>query len=227
MDYRLKQLVRDNRGLRLHVWLVLAGSVGPLLAVDIAGEIGCHRDSVIDALRAMERDGYTAALGPGRHPRWTLTDKARQLPLPGLDYVEAEKFRLTSPVVAVDLDPAGESDQQHQQPSEAEKIRVRAQRPDLDEVLEELTRAGILEPTRSKLAADLWVTVERVRLTAKAARRSKGGPGVIVLNLRGHHEPPRDPDVRDVGREWSEYLDRRRGGAGCARQGEEGEDDDA
>ena len=62
MDYRLKQLVRDNRGLRLHVWLVLAGSAGPLLAVDIAGEIGCHRDSVIDALRAMERDGYTAAL---------------------------------------------------------------------------------------------------------------------------------------------------------------------
>jgi len=96
MDYRIKQLVRDNRGLRLHVWLVLAGSVGPLLAVDIAGEIGCHRDSVSDALRAMESDGYTAALGPGRHPRWVLTDKARQLSLPGLeDYVEAEKFRLS------------------------------------------------------------------------------------------------------------------------------------
>lgn len=222
MDIRIKQLVRDNRGVRLAVWLVLAGSAGPLLAVDIAGEIGCHRDSVSDALRAMERDGYTAALGSGRHPRWTLTDKARQLPLPGLelpggsDYVDAEKFLVTSPVVVVDLDLDRESDehgesQQQQQPSEAEKFRVTAPRSDLEQVLAELTAAGILEPTRSQLAADLWVTVDRVRRTAKAARRTNGRAGVMVLNLRGHVEPPRDPDEeRDVGREWSEYLKRRR-----------------
>ena len=84
VDPRVKKLVRDNRGLRLHVFVVLLFSPAPLMAKEIASDIGCSADRVEDLLRPMAEDGYTSAVGAGRHPRWTLTDRARQLPLPQL-----------------------------------------------------------------------------------------------------------------------------------------------
>jgi len=53
-----------------------------------------------------------------------------------------------------------------------------------------LAAAGIGEPTRSQLAADPWLTPERVRLTAEAKRRENKGPWAVVLDLRSHVEPP-------------------------------------
>jgi hypothetical protein len=83
-DSRVKRLLHDNRGLRLHIWVALFYAIRPLSARDIANDVGCSADRVEDLLDPMAQDGYTASIGSGRHPLWTLTDKARQLPLPSL-----------------------------------------------------------------------------------------------------------------------------------------------
>ncbi len=96
LDPRVRALVRDNKNTRLHILFVLWGLPGPTSAAEVAAEINCSADTVEDLLPRMEADGYVGRIGPGRHPRWCLTDKAAQLPLPGLVIFEGEKLTLNS-----------------------------------------------------------------------------------------------------------------------------------
>jgi hypothetical protein len=84
IDPRVQTLVRENRNMRLHVLFVLWASPGPLSAIEVARVINCSRDAVDEALPALEFDGYAARFPAGRHACWWVTDKARQLSLPGL-----------------------------------------------------------------------------------------------------------------------------------------------
>ena len=66
------------------------------------------------------------------------------------------------------------------------------------EVVEALLACGVWEPEAHELAADPWVTVERVRRSEDEllAQESAGQrwrtsrQAVLVANLRAHREPP-------------------------------------
>ena len=98
IDPRVQTLVRECRNMQLHVLLVLWASPRPLLAKELAQVINCSTDSIRDALPNLEFNGYVAQFPGGRHPRWWLTDKGRQLVLPGLMLIDdTGKTPLTFP----------------------------------------------------------------------------------------------------------------------------------
>ena len=84
IDQRVRQLLRDNHKIRLHVLMVLWASVTPLSAKAISDELDCNPDIVENALPRMFAEGYISRWPDGRHNKWWLGDKAGQLTLPGL-----------------------------------------------------------------------------------------------------------------------------------------------
>ncbi len=160
IDPRVRQLVRDNRKTRLHVLFVLWASTTPLLAKEIAYEIGCSADAVEDSVGPMEADGYISRIGAGRHPRWWVTDKARQLALPGLLLKnEGEKITLTSGSSSssskLEATHCVTSDQPLQLQSEGEKITLTSDDKRLIALFEEYGCP------RQRAAAAVAVAIER------------------------------------------------------------------
>jgi len=202
------------------------------------------RNGVARALR--ELDGYAIQEAGGRWPRWSLTARARQMRLPGLlaepatvrpgrqigesdstdstiGNSDARQECISPVVVVVDQDlPEQDINQQQQQQPARLMHAGSASRADLDEVLAALDLAGIAEPTRSRLAADPWITAQRVKRIAMRAEKTGGKTGAIVTQLRAHVEPPSDIDLaraharkdeddrRNVGYQWQAYLDERK-----------------
>jgi DNA-binding MarR family transcriptional regulator len=153
IDPRVKQLVRENKNTRLHVLIVLWAMEAPSTAADIATEINCSSDTVQAMLPRMESDGYVSRIGAGRHPRWTLTDKARQLHFPNLLQSEGEKITL-SPSSSSDLSVLDsnliKSDSEEEE-TEAEKR--------LKEHI--ANRYNLTGDKRADFLADAWATPER------------------------------------------------------------------
>jgi hypothetical protein len=215
----LKRALRDNKNSRLHILLVLLSQAcGPVPiatpASEIAHELNLNRDTVNDALSAMERDGYVSKVTLG----WIASTKARQLPLstlflesgmealqsgllpdPGGDCFAApgRKISASSVVVVDQIDPNQLADQQQQTTHAAEAEKSRS--ADREGVRAALKAVGI-KPGRHhrELIADPWVTVERVRhwqietqrMIAEDAAELTNCPGYIIRRLIEHEEPP-------------------------------------
>ena len=211
------------------VLFALWAAESPPTVNELAAVTRIPRNGVTRALRTL--DGYVVQEAGGRWPRWTLTPRARQMRLPGLlaepatvrpgrQIAESDaRWECINPVVVVDQNQPEQDINQQQQQQPARLMHAgSASRADLDEVLAALDQAGIAEPTRSRLAADSWVTADRIKRVAERARATGGKTGVIVTQLRAHVEPP-DPigahaqrdDRSNVGYEWQAYLDARNG----------------
>lgn len=73
-----------------------------------------------------------------------------------------------------------------------------------------LLECGVREPMAAHLAADPWVTIERVAswrhqfAQESKVSRQRVGPGLLILKLREHREPPRIH--REEG-DWQRFLD--------------------
>ena len=80
IDQRVRQLLRDNHKIRLHVLMVLWASVTPLSAKAISDELDCDPDTVEAALPRMFAEGYISRWPDGRHNKWWLGDKAMKQP---------------------------------------------------------------------------------------------------------------------------------------------------
>lgn len=77
IDPILQRILRDNRGQRLHVLVVLLAAQRPLALIEISETLNTSVRNLTDLMPRLERDGYVYEIGR----RWTATDKARQLPL--------------------------------------------------------------------------------------------------------------------------------------------------
>ena len=69
---------------------VLWAKPRPAMVNEIATITGLHRNQISDALNRLKLHGYAAEVGGGRWPHWTLTDRGRQLALPGLTALPGE-----------------------------------------------------------------------------------------------------------------------------------------
>lgn len=191
--------------MRLHVLFVLWASTGPLVAKEIAQEINCCPDAVDQALPQLEFDGYVSRLPGGRHPRWWLTDKARQLSLPGL-YVggEVENLNFIAPTTTTALlDPLSTPKAVVAATAEVEKIN-------LNPALAAAIRVtGIGKNMWAELSGYEWVTPAFVR-GHDQYRRSRGeSTGMLITRLRAGDMVPvevKKADCRAVADEWQEVL---------------------
>jgi hypothetical protein len=93
IDPLVIDIVRNCRNAKLHVLVLLWGATTPVTALDIANAGLMNRDTAGDHLKKLEDDGYATHQGQ----RWFLTNKGRQLPLPGLTLDQnSENFRTFS-----------------------------------------------------------------------------------------------------------------------------------
>lgn len=155
LDSALKRALRDNKNARLHILVcLLSQALGPVPiptpASEIASELNLNRDTINDALHAMQHDGYAGKTLGG----WIATTKARQLPLaplflePGMEAPQsgllpesgalfgadrrrkisafADPMRkISASLVVVDqTDQDQLADQQQQQTPQAENFRI-------------------------------------------------------------------------------------------------------
>jgi hypothetical protein len=79
MNAAVKQVLRDCPNLRLHVLFALFGFRAPVTASDVAQVIPMDRKVAASHLAGLEADGYVARVSG----RWLLTDKGKQISLPG------------------------------------------------------------------------------------------------------------------------------------------------
>lgn len=207
IDFRVRQLIRDNRGTRLHILMVLWAAARPMVPIDIAGEIGCNPDTVQDALRNMLTDGYVAAFGsPGRKCRWWVTGKAQQLPLNGLLLVtKGEKFPLDSTTTTALLDQIEQEAAAVEVAPKGEKLPL-----DLTAVEKALKSAGVGRNMWAELSALPHVTAACVRAHDKY-RRSRGeSTGMLITRLRAGDAAPKEEEKTDrqdnVGNKWLRVL---------------------
>ncbi|HEY4690223.1 MAG TPA: hypothetical protein VIK33_12990 [Anaerolineae bacterium] len=170
---------------------------------------GFNLEAIAEARSVLIGYGLACARPGGRRLR--LTDAAvAQLQL--FEVSQIGKPDPSAPVVVVDpllteITLLQEDQQQQQTVRSGNPIR----RDDMREVLNALAAAAIGEPTRSQLAADAWITADRITRTAAVAKKTGGRTGVIVTNLRAHVEPPEsEASQGDVGYQWQRYLDRMR-----------------
>ena len=68
---------------------VLWAKPRPAMVNEIATITGLQRNQISGALNRLKLHGYAAEVGGGRWPHWTLTDRGRQLVLPGLTALTA------------------------------------------------------------------------------------------------------------------------------------------
>lgn len=84
--------------------------------------------------------------------------------------------------------------------SSAQRVLAGPARPD---VLAALAEAGIVQPTAGELAADPWVTPERIagwHRQFTSVRQVRSIPAMIVTMLRNHQEPPLPRD------DWRRFV---------------------
>lgn len=80
IDPILQRTLRDNRGQRLHVLIVLLAASRPLMLNEISETLNISGRNLTDLIHRLAGDGYVYEI----NHRWSATDKARQLALPGL-----------------------------------------------------------------------------------------------------------------------------------------------
>ena len=80
IDPILQRTLRDNRGQRLHVLIVLLAASRPLMLNEISETLNTSVRNLTDLMPRLAGDGYVYEI----NRRWVATDKARQLALPGL-----------------------------------------------------------------------------------------------------------------------------------------------
>jgi len=80
IDPILQRTLRDNRGQRLHVLVVLLAASRPLMLNEISETLNTSVRNLTDLMPRLAGDGYVYEI----NHRWSATDKARQLALPGL-----------------------------------------------------------------------------------------------------------------------------------------------
>ncbi len=80
IDPILQRTLRDNRGQRLHVLVVLLAATRPLMLNEISETLNTSVRNLTDLMPRLAGDGYVYEI----NHRWSATDKARQLALPGL-----------------------------------------------------------------------------------------------------------------------------------------------
>jgi DNA-binding Lrp family transcriptional regulator len=210
LDPKVKTLVRDNAGLRLAVLVILWAAAAPATVQDIADVINCSRKSIGEVLPRMEQDGYTARLGAGRHPRWTLTDKAQQLELPGLSsYVNSSvsngrNFLLASS--SSDLDLSLSSLDQIESEEEEEQQREESSPQERAALADDYRLTG---DYRTTVLADAWITRRRFEAWyTHAEANSKRNPAAYAVTCCQNHDEP--PAEESSGQQFQRDIERYR-----------------
>jgi DNA-binding IscR family transcriptional regulator len=230
IDSRVQTLVRECRNMQLHVLFVLWASTGPMSAKELAQEVNCSPDAVQQALPNLEFNGYVAQFPGGRHPRWWLTDKARQLSLPGLFgksegekitlegekiTLEGEKITLSPPTTTTAILPSLSSANAVVAVAESEGEKITLTPPAIDAKLAAAFKAaGIGSNAWPGLAKLAHVTPAYVK-AHDAYRRERGeSTGLLITRLRCGDPVPQKASQpgRDVAAEWQKVIDEQRGG---------------
>ena len=191
---------------------VLWANPQPVTIGDIETITGVCRHTTSEALDRLKLHGYAAEVGGGRWPRWTLTDRGRQLSLPGLNapgLAESDGQKMTinapttttailSPLDYVKAAVAAESDGQ--------KMTIN---PKLAAALK---AAGIGSNAWPQLAKLEHVTPAYVKAHDAYRRECGESTGLLITRLKCGDPVPetkRTPvrDGSDVAAAWQKFLD--------------------
>jgi DNA-binding MarR family transcriptional regulator len=192
IDQTVKRVLRDCPNKRLHVLFCLFAFTPAPTATDIAAEIPMDLGTTNKHLHGLERDGYAAHSGQ----RWFLTDKGRQLPLPGLslprqpmeltEQSEGNTLTLASTTTTLlnlntDTPIEGEAEQ-----SEGKTLTL--EQPEVQSALAALHRHNIMGKTADELAHLPDMTPEYIdaimKDTAKRGLPSYKAKGLAIRRMR-------------------------------------------
>ena len=207
LDPRVKTLVRDNAGLRLHILFILWAAPAPAAVQDIADTINCSRKSVGDLLPRMEQDGYVARFGAGRHPRWSLTDKAQQLELPGLSFSSVSNGRNFPITSSSSSDLISSSGLKTDQISEEEESREESSPQERNAIADDYRLTG---DYRTIVLTDPWITRRRFECWFNYAQDGKKrSPAAYAVQCCSRHDEPPE-EGSNTSDSWDRVLQSRK-----------------
>ena len=186
---------------------VLWAKPQPVMINEIVTITGMYRITISDALNRLKLHGYAAEVGGGRWPRWTLTDRGRQLILPDLAKSDADLISITAPTTTTALLSSLDSARAvvAGAESDAEKISITLN----PKVVAALKAAGIGSNAWPGLAKLEHVTPAYVK-AHDAYRRERGeSTGMLITRLRcGDPVPKKEiKRERDVAAAWQKFMD--------------------
>ncbi len=177
--------LRQVTPLGLSILFVLWAMPRPLYETEIARLIGRERHTLASLIPSLEMFGFVAGVGARPRQRWTLTERARQLLLPGL---MVEKLPLA---------PSSSSDQIRDQSDQSDQIE---EEEEMEQKIYLCREYNLTGPKAEALQTDPWVTPLRLcawlgqvmQMAHDKFPFRKSPEAYAIACLLRHDEPSRD-----------------------------------